>query len=136
MTEESERKTYNTSGTIKKYTLSFFEQEDCTITGHNYDPLDKQTILTPNEVVITTKNLKSETHKGENYLLTSLKYTLRVCTINCDVPNLWVKMSLVSGITETPILCSKKGNQFKRGIKGTCYQDFCISKVRLLNLKY
>ena len=127
--ESNEKKKYNTGGSSKKYLPSFFSDEDCIVGVHNYDPFDQQPLLTPDEVVISTKNLIFEKYHGENHLLSSLKYTLRVCTVNCGLPNLWVKIELVCGNTNTPIFCVKKERKGKRGIKGRCYQEFDVSKV-------
>lgn len=128
MSEEGNKKKYNTGGSSKKYVTSFFSEADCIVGLHNYDPYDQQPLLTPDEVVISTKNLIFEKYHGENHLLSSLKYTLRVCTVNCGLPDLWVKVELVCGNTNTPIMCVKKERKGKRGIKGKCYQDFDISK--------
>jgi len=134
ITSTRETKKYNTGGSSKKYVPSFFTEEGCTVGDHNYDPYDQQTLINPDEVVISTKNLIFETYHNENHLLSSLKYTLRVCTINAGLPDLWTKIELVCGTTGAPIKCVKKERRGKRGIKGRCYQDFDISKVGFLPL--
>nr|CAG4715954.1 unnamed protein product [Naegleria fowleri] len=128
-------KKYNTGGSSKKYIPSFFSEADCIVGGNNYDPYDQQPLLTPDEVVISTKNLIFEKYHGENHLLSSLKYTLRVCTVNCGLPDMWVKIELVCGNSNTPIKCVKKERRGKRGLKGRCYQEFDISKHGYLKAK-
>ena len=125
---EISKKRYNTGGTSKVYVPSFFSEEDCIVGLQNYDAFDQQPLLTPDEVVISTKNLIFEVYNGENHLLSSLKYTLRVCTVNCNL-NMWVQVELVCGMTNTPIVCVKSERKGKRGIKGRCCQDLDVSKV-------
>ncbi|KAL9655779.1 hypothetical protein ABK040_005006 [Willaertia magna] len=134
-TSSATGKKYNTGGSSKKYVPSFFDQDDCIIGAHNYNPFDQQPIIYPHEVVISTKNLIFEKYHNENHLLSSLKYTLRVCTINVGLENLWVKLELVCGNTGVPIRCVKKERAGKRGIKGRCYQDFDVSKHGYLKAK-
>ncbi|KAG2378257.1 hypothetical protein C9374_008400 [Naegleria lovaniensis] len=128
-------KKYNTGGSSKKYIPSFFSEADCIVGCNNYDPYDQQPLLNPDEVVISTKNLIFEKYHGENHLLSSLKYTLRVCTVNCGLPDMWVKIELVCGNSNTPIKCVKKERRGKRGLKGRCYQEFDISKHGYLKAK-
>ncbi|EFC48764.1 predicted protein [Naegleria gruberi] len=121
---------------IHSYSNPKYRGSSIKIHDININPNGGGYLLSPDDVVIDTKNYYFEKFYEDNYLLTSIRYGLRVCIPNqTQLSGLFVRLELVDDRTNVEVTCVKRERAGKRVLKGKTKEEFDLSKHGNLKAK-
>ncbi|KAL9655797.1 hypothetical protein ABK040_005024 [Willaertia magna] len=125
---------YSSKKSLQDYVGSCYSQNNVIVSEFNY--IGDQLILHPKDVQMHTKNYVFEVlHNGENHLLSSVRYGLRVIIPKLNLSSLWARLELVDDKTGLEVKCVKRERAGKKVLKGKIREEFDISKHGVLKTK-
>ncbi|KAG2386873.1 hypothetical protein C9374_001908 [Naegleria lovaniensis] len=126
---------YSSKKSARAYQKSCYSANNCTITELNRTILGDRLLIDPKTVTIDTKNYIFEKLHDENYLLSSVKYGLRVVMPMINQGGLFARLELVDDRNDVEVKCVKRERAGKRVLKGKTKEEFDVTKNNTLKVK-
>ncbi|KAF0984629.1 hypothetical protein FDP41_000528 [Naegleria fowleri] len=126
---------YSSKKSARVYQKSCYSADNCVITELNRTILGDRLLIDPKTVAIDTKNYIFEKLHDENYLLSSVKYGLRIVMPMINHGGLFARLELVDDRNDVEVKCVKRERAGKRVLKGKTKEEFDVTKNNTLKVK-